>query len=249
MKPSVCVDALYNGKDFITSMEQVNQLKFSAVEFWCWWDKDIQAIKQAKERLKMEIAGFCTRFISLVDASQRPAYLQALEETIRVAKELGSKMIITQVGNDLGIPRAEQKQSLIDGLKACVPMLEKHQMMLVFEPLNTLVDHAGYFLSSSDEAFQIAQAVASPHVKVLFDVYHQQIMEGNIISRITEHIDEIGHFHFAGVPGRSELYHGELNYPEIIKAIRATSYEGFLGLEYFPKSDPSVGLERLAADM
>jgi len=249
MKFSVCLDALYNGKDFINSMEQVSQYHFDAVEFWCWWDKDIQAIKKAKERLKMEIAGFCTKFISLVDSRQRTAYLQALEETIQIAKELGCHMIITQVGNDFGISRVAQKLSLIEGLKACVPILEKHQMLLVFEPLNTIVDHPGYYLSSSEEAFQIAEEVDSPHVKVLFDVYHQQIMEGNIISRITENIDKIGHFHFAGVPGRNELNRGELNYSGIINAIKATSYDGYLGLEYFPKDDPSLGLSDLISEV
>lgn len=242
MKISVCIDAVYRDQNFAEAMEEVESAGVSAFEFWSWWDKDLEAIRKTQEKLGMTAAGLCTRFISLVDASKRDAYLVGLAETIQVARSLGCKTIISQVGDDLGISRREQRQSLIDGLKACIPMLQEAELQLVIEPLNVLVDHPGYYLTRSDEAFDIARAVDSNHVKVLFDIYHQQITEGNVIRNIVENIDQIGHFHAAGNPGRHELTIGELNYVEIFKAIGGTDYRGYVGLEYFPIKNPIDGI-------
>ena len=242
MKISICMDALYSDKDFVESLKEISLAGVKAFEFWRWWDKDLESIRQAKEGLDLTAAACCTHFISLVDMSKRTDYLQGLQDSILAAKQIGCKTLISQVGNDLGISRDAQNKCLIEGLKACVPLLEKEGIQLVFEPLNTLVDHHGYYLSSSEEAFEIADDVGSPHIKVLYDIYHQQIMEGNLIQRITDNIDKIGHFHAAGNPGRHELYYGEINYPEVFRAIDATAYKGFVGFEYFPIEEPLKGI-------
>ena len=126
-------------------------------------------------------------------------------------------------------------------------MLEAAGVTLVIEPLNELVNHAGYYLVRSDEAFEIIDEVGSDHVKVVFDIYHQQISEGHLIHNITTNIDKIAHFHAAGNPGRHELSHGEINYPKIFDAIRQTNYAGYIGLEYWPLLDPVVGLKEAVA--
>ena len=245
MKLSVCVDALF-GSDTLNGIKTVKDCGINTFEFWCWWDKDIDALIKTKTESGMDIAAFCTKFISLVDASRREEYLAGLAETISVAQKLNCKTLITQVGDFLpDVPAEEQHKNLVDGLKACVPLLEKSGITLVFEPLNTTVDHKGYYLWSSDESFAICDEVGSPYVKVLYDIYHQQIMEGNLISRITANIDKIGHFHAAGNPGRNELSRGEINYPEIFKAIEDTNYTGYMGLEYIPLEDPAKGLKEL----
>lgn len=248
MNISVCVDAVFGGRDFVQALNEISTVGVKAFEFWGWWDKDLEAIRRAKERLNLTAVACCTRFISLVDASKRAEYLQGLQESIEAAQRIGCKMLISQVGNDLGTPRDTQKRNLIEGLKACVPLLERNDMLLVFEPLNTLVDHPGYYLTHSEEAFKIVEAVGSPRVKVLFDIYHQQIMEGNLIRRITENIDKIGHFHAAGNPGRHELYYGEINYPEVFRAIDATGYQGYVGFEYFPLDEPLTGIRAFIYD-
>jgi hydroxypyruvate isomerase len=113
------------------------------------------------------------------------------------------------------------------------------------EPLNIRVDHAGYFLSRSDEAFAIIDQVGSPQVKVLFDIYHQQITEGDLIRRIRANIGAIGHFHAAGSPGRHELDDGEIDYPKIFEAISSLGFEGDIAMEYFPVQAPLIGLKKL----
>ena len=126
-------------------------------------------------------------------------------------------------------------------------MLEASGIMLVIEPLNELIDHQGYYLVRSEEAFQIIDEVGSANVKVVFDIYHQQISEGQLIANITSNIDKIGHFHAAGNPGRHELTRGELHYPSIFDAIGATGYRGFVGLEYWPVDDASIGLREVSS--
>ncbi|MEM7112304.1 MAG: TIM barrel protein [Chloroflexota bacterium] len=244
MKLSLCIDAIFfhTQASISTRLNMLGTANMRAFEFWDWWTKDLAQMQQAMAEHRLTCVACCTRFISLVDAAKREAYLQGLAESIKVAQQLGCKTLISQVGDDLGIARADQRQSLIEGLKASVPLLENAGIKLVIEPLNTLVDHAGYYLTSSDEAFAIIDAVGSPHIKVLFDIYHQQISEGHVIQRIVDNIDKIGHFHAAGNPGRNELYRGELNYHEIFRAIKAAGYEGYVGLEYFPLEEPLAGI-------
>ncbi|MFT6620803.1 MAG: hydroxypyruvate isomerase, partial [Limisphaerales bacterium] len=97
------------------------------------------------------------------------------------------------------------------------------------------------------EAFDIVDQVGSPNVKVVFDIYHQQISEGHLIRNIVSNIDKIGHFHAAGNPGRNELQRGEINYAEVFAAIRATEFDGYVGLEYWPlDEDPIIALKGVA---
>jgi hydroxypyruvate isomerase len=118
-------------------------------------------------------------------------------------------------------------------------------MTLLLEPLNSVVDHVGYFLDSAKLALQVVRDVGSPNLKLLYDIYHMQIMEGNIVQTISENIQSIGHVHCAGVPGRHELYLGELNYQNIFDKIDELNYEGYVGLEYFPTMKSEESLERL----
>lgn len=248
MRFSVSVGAVFNKLDMISAMKATREAGLDAVEFWGWWDKDIGVIKSCKDGEGLCIAALCTRFISLVDPGLRRQYIDGLKETIEVAVELGCPNIISQVGDELpGISRDLQHRSLVDGLKECAPLLRDAGVTLVFEPLNTIVDHGGYYLSSADEAFRIEAEVACPNVKVLYDIYHQQIMDGHLIARIRSNIARIGHFHAAGNPGRHELSIGEIHYPAVFAAIDHAGYQGFVGLEYMPVNDPAEGLKALLA--
>ncbi|WP_123041962.1 hydroxypyruvate isomerase family protein [Cohnella candidum] len=245
MRMSVCVDSVFRGMDTVEAMRRVRLAGYGAYEFWSWWDKDIGAVKAAQEENGLTLTAMCTKFVSLVDPAERDRYLEGLRESLEAARALGCKLLISQTGQDrVGVPRDEQRASLADGLRACVPLLEEAGVTLAVEPLNTAVDHAGYFLSSSDEAFGIVREVGSPFVKVLFDVYHQQITEGDLIRRIRANRHLIGHFHAAGHPGRGELDAGEIHYENVLGAIRETGYEGYVGLEYFTDGDPMPGLLR-----
>ncbi|MEE2640711.1 MAG: TIM barrel protein [Planctomycetota bacterium] len=247
LKPSVCVDAVFEGVDMNEAVSTVANLGYRAFEFWCWWEKDLDQLRELSDRHEMEIASCCTRFISLTRPEKRKEYLAGLEESIVAAKDLGCKTLISQVGDQVpGVDRVDQHRSLVEGLKEAAGLLSGTGVTLVIEPLNEKVDHPGYYLVQSKEAFEIIDEVDSPEIQVVFDIYHQQISEGDLLTGILPNIERIGHFHAAGNPGRNELTSGEINYPEILQAIGKSGYDGFIGLEYWPKQAPQVGLEQVA---
>ena len=247
LRPSVCIDAVFEGLAPGDAIELVKEAGISAIEFWGWWDRDLAEIEAARNKAGMEISACCTKFISLVDASLRGQYLAGLEAAIQAAQRLNCQTLISQVGDALpGVSRADQHAALVEGLREAVPMLEAGQVTLVIEPLNELIDHQGYYLVRSDEAFQIIDEVDSPNVKVVFDIYHQQISEGQLIANIRNNIEKIAHFHAAGNPGRNELTCGELHYPSIFDAIQECDYDGYVGLEYWPLNDAATGLREIA---
>lgn len=247
IKASVCIDAVLAGRGLEEAMEVVARSGYQAFEFWCWWEKDLEQLLELRDRLQLKVAATCTRFVSLVDPTCRDAYLQGLRESIAAAQRLACPVLISQVGDALpGVPRAEQRASMVAGLRAAAELLAGTGVTLAIEPLNELADHAGYYLIRSDEAFEVIDEVASEQVKVTFDIYHQQISEGRLIHNIVRNIDKIAHFHAAGNPGRHELTNGEINYPEVLKAIAATNYTGHFGLEYWPLEDAEEGLRQVA---
>jgi len=247
LRPSVCIDAVFEGLPAGEAIQLVRKCGISAFEFWGWWDRDLAEIELARDQAGMQVSACCTKFISLVDANLRDQYLEGLEASIRTAQRLKCNTLITQVGDALpGVSRSSQHASLVEGLREAAPLLEASGTTLVIEPLNELVDHAGYYLVRSDEAFEIIDEVNCPNVKVVFDIYHQQISEGQLIENIKANIEKIAHFHAAGNPGRNELTSGELHYPSIFDAIRESDYDGYVGLEYWPLNEASTGLSEIA---
>lgn len=244
MNFSVCIDAVFNKKNnFVESMRTVKECGYNAVEFWSWWDKDIEAIRKEKEILDLKVAAFCTDAGNPGDVTLQETYRKNLIETIQIARTLDCSTIISQVGNQTsGITQQEHRASLLQVLAKAAPILETNDMTLVIEPLNLLYDHKGYHMSTSQDAFQIVDQIGSPNIKVLFDIYHQQITEGNLINNIVNNIDKIGHFHAAGHPGRTEITKGEIHYANVLKEIKATGYNGYVGLEYMSNEDPKIGL-------
>jgi hydroxypyruvate isomerase len=244
MRFSACVEPLFAGKSITESLPIAKSIGYDDFEFYCWWNYDLDEIIKVKNDLNMSVAGTCTKFITLTDISKQDKYIEGLKESIQAAKQMDCNMLISQTGNNMGsMPREFQRKNMIKTLRKCVPLLEEAGVTLAVEPLNTLVDHTGYFLYSSLEAFDIVEEVGSDNVKILFDIYHQQITEGNLISNIRGNIDKICHFHAAGNPGRNEIYYGEINYQQVFEAIRETGYQGLVGLEYTPIDAPEKGLE------
>jgi len=246
LKPSVCIDAVMEGMSTDDAVRLAAACGYQAFEFWAWWEKDIALLNRLQDELQLTISACCTRFISLTDSSLRADYVRGVVDSIAAAEKLSCRTLISQVGDFLpGVERSAQQSSVVEGLKQAAPHLEAAGVTLVIEPLNQVVDHPGYYLISSDEAFDIVAEVDSPNVKVVFDIYHQQISEGNLISRLTSNIDKIAHFHAAGNPGRHELSRGEINYQQVFAAISATTYDGYVGLEYWPVEAPAAGLKEV----
>ena len=242
---SICIDSLFSGMDSPEALEQIKAAGFDVYEFWFWQNRDMNALAGKAAALGLSCAGFCTRSFNLTEPGQRETFLFGLKESLAQTKKMGARFLITQSGNDTGAGRGSQQQSIVDGLKMAAPMLEEAGSTLLLEPLNNKIDHPGIYLTSSDEGFDILAQAGSPNIKLLFDIYHQQITEGDIIRRITSHISEIGHIHCAGNPGRHELDSGELDFRRIFSALESSGYRGYAGIEYFPAEAVANGLKRL----
>lgn len=240
MEYSVCLGIMQYNADaqtLVKGMQAVKEAGFHAVEFFLLRDSDLQPIKEAQESLGLETALFIPIRANLVNPAERESFLEGIRSGIEKAKYLNCKRMTLMAGyTQPDLSYEVQRASIVDGLKAAAPLLEDAGVLGVLELLNQ-TDNKGYFLSYSDDAFELLDEVGSPNIKLLFDLYHQQITEGNLINRITKNLDKIGHLHAAGIPGRHELDTGELNYKVIFNAIKATGYDGYFGLEYRPTKD------------
>ncbi|MBQ2736860.1 MAG: TIM barrel protein [Clostridia bacterium] len=244
MRLCVVLPCFFKNSDFCDAIYKISALGYDAAELWGWGDIDPEKAKKALSETGVELLSLCTTEFRLNDPGYRERFLSGLKATCDFAKELNVKRIITQVGNDTGMDREYQRRSIVDGLLSSAPLLAEYGITLMIEPLNTRFDHKGYYLSSSAEAFDIVKEVNSPYVKVIYDIYHQQITEGNIIPTVISNLDHIAHLHAAGHPGRHELHLGENDYRVIVNALDKAGYSGAMGLEYFPTLDPIESLKQ-----
>ena len=206
-------------------------------ELWQIEPQVIASLKAAMNQHDMRISTFCTRYFDLTDPSRRTTYLEGLRSAIADATLLGAKSLLTQVGPDTGADRALQHESIVQGLRASIPLLEDAGMTLLVEPLNIVKDHVGYYLWDSNEAFAIIREADSPCMRVLYDVYHQLHMQEPVVERIQENLPLIGHFHVAGWPDRDDRLFEGYDHTELFRLIENLPYEGLVGLELFPRED------------
>ncbi len=166
------------------------------------------------------------------DLNMRIAFLKQIKKSIEVAKRINAKWMTVVPGHlDLRKKLSYQTANVIESLKLASDLLEPHGLIMVLEPLN-FRDHPGLFLTESPQAYEICKAVNSPSCKILFDIYHQQIQEGNLIPNIEKCWEEIAYFQIGDNPGRNEPTTGEINYLNIFKHIYSKGYEGVLGMEH-----------------
>jgi len=252
IKLGVCVETVFTDLPIEDRIQKVSEAGYDCIEMWfhdCSFNgkdcsgpgKNPDAISSVIEKTGITINNMVINAPdgslggSLVKKDDRGKYLKRLQTLIPVAKSLGCVKAITCSGNEVpNLSHAEMKKSTVETLSAAAEIAEDNNFTLLLEPLNTFFDHPGYFLNSATESAEIIRKIDSPNLKLLYDIYHMQIMEGNLISFIEKNIDIIGHFHAAGVPGRHELFNCEINYRFIITELERLNYQDYFGLEYFP---------------
>jgi len=244
---SVCIEMIFRELPFLDRIDAAADAGFDCFEFWNWRSKDIKGILQKKQKRGLAVSTFCVEPMGrIVDSNTRHEFITGVKDTIDVAHKLECPRLLVTTGNETeGVSRRTQHKSIVDSLKEAAKLVEKADVTLLLEPLNILVDHRGYYLSSSKEGFEIIREVDSPNIKLLYDIYHQQITEGNLIETITKNISLIGHFHVGDVPGRHEPGTGEINYANVLKEIDKTGYDGFIGLEFKPVTDGKEALNKV----
>ena len=245
MRLCVPIPCFFHDTEFTDALRAIRELGYDAAETYNWKGLDPDAVRNACAETGVELMSMCTTEFRMTDPAFRELWLSGLRESCEAAVRMGVTRLITQVGPDTGAPREEQHASIAAALTAAAPILEDSGVTVMIEPLNTLFNHPGYYLWSAVEAFQIIREVDHPLVKVVYDIYHQQAMEGNIIPNITNNLDCIAHLHSAGHPGRHELQFGENDYRVIFAAVDQAGYTGACGLEYGPLMDPMESLREV----
>ena len=203
-------------------------------------------------RHKLVVASMCGHR-SIPDGLNKRANHERIEKELKhsidIAADNGIVGVIAFSGNrDPHQTESDAIEATADGLRRIAPYAEKKGVNVNLELLNSKINHAGYQCDHTYWGVAVAQSVGSPRVKVLFDIYHMQIMEGDVIRNIRENIAWLGHFHTAGNPDRKDLDDDqELNYAGICRAIAASGYDLYLGHEYKPKGEPAESLRRAFA--
>lgn len=159
-----------------------------------------------------------------------------MEETIPVAAKAGFPNVICFSGNREGMSDEQGLENCVTGLKRIAPIAEKHGVTVCMELLNSRINHKDYMCDRTPWGAEMCKRVGSERIKLLYDIYHMQIMEGDLIHTIRDNHAYIGHYHTGGVPGRNEIDSSqEIYYPAVMEAIVATGYKGFVGQEFVPK--------------
>jgi hydroxypyruvate isomerase len=242
---SVCIEMFWRDLPMPERVRRVKALGFKAFEFWEWKGKDLDALRSVQRETGLACAVMCmVPNFGLTDRTSDASVVEGFAESTRVARSFGCTRLISVPGMTLDDETFEMtRRRVLRRVKAMAPIAEDAGITLVLEPLNLLVDHKGAWLTRMSEAADLVQEVASPNVKILCDLYHQQITEGNLLANFTLYAPLIGHVHTAGVPGRHELVGGELDYRAIFAAIKRTGYSGYIGLEYKATRDEDSGLK------
>ncbi len=217
-------------------LQAIARWGFPAYE-WHSPEGDLDALRRKADALGLALSCIrgCGRIAPgyMMAPDQHDVVVEEFRKQVAVAKKLGTDHLIGLTGNArTDIAYDEQMDLVIRCVKRIAPIAEDSDVIVIMEALNPLVDHKGYFLTRTDQTMKILDAVGSPNVKMLFDIYHQQITEGNVIRNIRNNIDRIGLFHVADNPGRKEPGTGEMNYANIFKAIHETGFDGYVALEH-----------------
>lgn len=181
----------------------------------------------------------------LNDPARHASLAREIEDTLALAVRHGILNLIVFSGNRCpGLSEDDGMAHTAEGLHRVARAAEEAGVTLLLELLNSRRDHPGYQADHTDWGVRVCRSVGSPRVKLLYDIYHMQVMEGDIIQTLQAHRPHLGHFHTAGVPGRHDLDDAqELNYPAIVRAVVADGYDGWLGHEFVPKGEPVAALK------
>lgn len=248
IKQSFCLP-LYQPANMtlVDLLKTAKTIGYPAVEIWQRNQNGVafDELCDAAQAAGLRIASMCGHYTLRDGMNKRSNHARIIDE-LRVSIELAAKHNILGLicfSGDINAGQSDEdaREACAECMRQIAPFAEKHKVLLNMELLNSKVDHAGYQCDSTAWGVDVCQRVNSPAVKLLYDIYHMQIMEGDIIRTIRDNVQWIGHMHTAGNPGRWDFddpdLPQELNYRGICRAIAATGYDGYLGHEFKPQGD------------
>jgi hydroxypyruvate isomerase len=260
VKYSLCIESFYKDLSFEDKFAAAKRDGFEYCEFWTWKDRDWGRVKKAIADSGVKIATFSgDDEFSLINPDENSLYIDFLRKSIEKAKEIHCSYLVIHSdalnkdgsAKEIGKPLSYEAKllNMYRVLKTIAPFAEKEDITLVLEPLNTRVgeprSHRNYFLEYPEPAFGLTRQVGSGKIKILYDIYHMQLMAGNVIKTLEKNIDQLGYIHLADVPGSHEPGTGELNLSNILKALDSMGYAGFVGFELLPSETDEKAFEAI----
>ena len=266
IRVDVCLETVFTDLPYEDRIRKIAEIGYRAVEFWHpegTWNgatidesqpKNAEAIREVCESTDTKVNGFV---LNAWDGTyggcptrrgDRNRFLEQVHKTIDFAKKIDCHQAVVMTGllqPHLG--RNAMRSNVERAFQDALGIAAKSGFRLLLEPLNSKADHPGFYLDSVAEAIEITRSFHSDYFKLLYDIYHMQIMNGNVTETIRDNIDIIGHMHVAGIPGRAEPHECELNFPYIFSQALQAGYKGWFGLEYFPKEESHDSLKQQLA--
>jgi hydroxypyruvate isomerase len=242
---------LYTDLPVVERFERAAAAGFKGVEFLFPYNEDLDAIKAVLDRTGLELILFNLPAGNFAagdrgmanDPSRVDEFKEGVARAVEIARKLNVGRVNCLVGKTLpNLGREKQIETVKQNLAYAATEMQKAGVLQIFEPLNPF-DNPGFLLTTNSEGFALQQEIGHPNLKLEYDIYHAQRTEGNLIQSVRDHLDQIGHIQIADTPGRNEPGTGEINYPFVLKALDEAGYQGWVGLEYRPKSttDASFG--------
>ena len=249
---SACLEWLFAEPSdvFVDRISRAAEAGFSAFEFWLWSNKDIDSMFSVAEEHDIAVAGCVAEpMVPLTDPANHERWLAGLEQSIAVAKRLRAPVLIAQAGDEIqGADRRSQAEALVIALRRAAEMLSGTGVRLGLEPLNTRVDHPGYFLDSTTEAFEVIEKVGRAEVGIVYDLYHSAVMDEPFEETLSGHVDKIVHVHVADHPGRHEPGSGSVDLVRRLRWLLDNHYAGRIGFEFKPMTTDHQALAGMRAD-
>ena len=245
---SVMLWTLNAGRSFEQRLEVVRKAGYHHVElvdeFRRWSDEEFTRNLRLMQSLELTVDAIAGIKSGFADPGKGDTFLAELRELIPVARRFGSPQIILLSGNRIpGLAPGQQHQAALDTLHRAADLLAKASLTGVIEPIDTL-ENASIYLDGVTEAFTLTHAIASPHLKVLYDLYHEQRSQGNLIEKLEKNIDQVGLIHVADVPGRHQPGSGEMNFGNLYSTLARLQYKGVIAMEFYPTGDAVTTLQR-----
>ncbi len=241
---SPCLDSLFPAQSDVSALRALAELGFRRFEFWDWRTHDLAVLADAGSVFGLQPVVFSGNTFTepLLAVETRPDALAHLRRSLDAAALLGVRTLVAHVGYVGDRAREEQWRTAVDTLRTAGAMAAAAGVVLLLEPLNSSVDHPGYFLDSLPAARRLIDEVDLPSVRLLLDVYHMWLMHADLLALLPEILPLVGHVHIADAPGRRQPGTGTIPWPRVMAELTAGGYGGVIGLEYFPSTDVSSSL-------
>lgn len=243
---SVMLWTIYRDRPFEQRLEKVAEAGYHAVElvgeFKDWSEQEFGNVNRKKRELGITFDATSGLHASLCDPSKRDEFLSEVRSILPTMEKLECNKLIVLTGNKVpGLSPQDHHASCVEGLKRAAELASSKNVQVLLENIDP-EENPKYFLTSVAEGFEIVREINSPHVRFLYDFFHEQISEGNLIEKLEKNIDIVGLVHVADVPGRHEPGTGEIHYPNIYRKLAQLKYDRYVAMEFLPMGDPVASL-------